>query len=166
MATEISRLPSTEELPRLAHPTIADGRELWQMARESKTLDLNSPYAYTLWCRDFAATSVVAHGTGGPCGFIIGYARPSRPDTLFVWQVAVARSHRGQGLARRMLGELATGRRYVEATVTPGNEPSTRLFESFARERDTALTRSPIFTEDHFPTPHEPEVLFRIGPLA
>jgi L-2,4-diaminobutyric acid acetyltransferase len=166
MATEIPRLPTNEALPRLTEPDTADGRELWRIARDSETLDLNSPYAYTLWCRDFADTSVVAHGADGPCGFITGYLRPQRPDTLFVWQVAVDRSHRGQGLARRMLDSLTAGRRYVEATVTPGNEPSTRLFESFARDHGAGLTRSPLFTEDHFPASHEAEVLFRIGPLA
>ncbi|MCZ9340443.1 diaminobutyrate acetyltransferase, partial [Streptomyces sp. TRM76130] len=41
-------------------PRVTDGATLWRIARDSKVLDLNSSYAYLLWCRDFAATSAVA----------------------------------------------------------------------------------------------------------
>ncbi|MFB4316151.1 diaminobutyrate acetyltransferase [Actinomadura sp. 21ATH] len=157
---------------RLEEPHLEDGPELWRLARDSRVLDVNSPYSYVLWCRDFAGTSVVARdtGTGRPCGFITGFTRPAAPDTLFVWQVAVDDAFRGQGLARRMLDDLgdrvaARGGGYVEATVTPDNTPSTRMFESFARNRGCALERTPLFGREHFPEGHEPEVLFRIGPL-
>ncbi|MFG2000238.1 diaminobutyrate acetyltransferase [Spirillospora sp. NPDC048911] len=158
---------------RLSEPSLEDGRELWRMARESQVLDVNSPYSYTLWCRDFAGTSVVARSGDEACGFITGYVRPQQPDTFFVWQVAVDRAHRGRGLARRMLDELgdrmaARGCRYLEATVTPANTASTAMFESFARDQGCALARRPLFGSEHFPPGHghDPEVLFRIGPLA
>ena len=157
---------------QLQEPSLADGPELWRMARDSRVLDVNSPYSYTLWCRDFADTSVVARDAGAPCGFITGYVRPSRPDTFFVWQVAVDHDHRGQGLARRMLDRLADrlvprGHRFMEATVTPDNTASTAMFESFARDRGSELARSPLFGAEHFPDGgHEPEVLFRIGPIT
>lgn len=176
MATENPSLPSDESRRaadvRLTRPAPGDGRELWRIARDSAALDVNSPYSYTLWCRDFAATSVVAHGPDGPCGFITGYVRPDAPDTLFVWQVAVDADHRGLGLARRMLDHLAAAsHRFVEATVTPDNTASTRMFESFARDHHCELTRTELFPAEYFPPAgtgagsHEPEVLFRIGPL-
>ena len=49
-------------------PTKADGAALWRIARDSQKLDLNTPYAYLLWCRDFADTSVVAKVDGQPVG--------------------------------------------------------------------------------------------------
>lgn len=148
-------------------PRLGDGRALWRIARDSGTLDLNSPYSYVLWCRDFAATSVVARAAAGPCGFVTGYARPDEPGTLFVWQVAVDASQRGNGLARRMLDHLADrGCRFVEATVTPENTASDRLFASFARARGAELQRTPLLGADLFPGDHEPEVLYRIGPLS
>jgi L-2,4-diaminobutyric acid acetyltransferase len=165
-------LNETNEEVQLQEPSLAHGPGLWRLARDSRVLDVNSPYSYTLWCRDFADTSVVALGDAGPCGFITGYVRPSRPDTFFVWQVAVDHEHRGQGLARRMLDSLADrlaprGHRYMEATVTPGNTASTAMFESFARDRGCEVDRSPLFDAEHFPEGgHEPEVLFRIGPFA
>lgn len=156
---------ASRDAPRLVRPEPAHGRELWRIACDSRTLDLNSPYAYVLWCRDFADTSVVALGDDGrPCGFITGYSRPAEPGTLFVWQVAVDAPYRGRGLARRMLDELATGREFVEATVTPGNTASTRLFKSFARDHGRVLSRLPLFGEELFPDGHDPEVLFRLAP--
>lgn len=147
-------------------PRLEDGREMWRIARDSETLDLNSPYGYVLWCRDFAATSVVARSEDEICGFVTGFRRPENPRTLFVWQVAVDAAWRGRGLARRMLHHLADrGARFVEATVTPGNMASDRLFASFARDRGAVLLRAPLLGEDLFPGDHDPEVLYRIGPL-
>jgi L-2,4-diaminobutyric acid acetyltransferase len=147
-------------------PRLEDGRHLWRIARDSKTLDLNSPYSYVLWCRDFAATSVVARSGAEIRGFVTGFERPEDPGTLFVWQVAVDAAWRGRALAARMLGYLADrGHRYVEATVTPDNIPSARLFTAFARDRGAELTRTPLLSGDLFPGDHEPEELYRIGPL-
>jgi L-2,4-diaminobutyric acid acetyltransferase len=147
-----------------------DGREMWRIARDSQALDVNSPYSYMLWCRDFADSSVVARDGDRLCGFITGYIRPRSAATLFVWQVAVDQAYRGRGLGKRMLDYLgdrivAEGRRYLEATVTPDNIPSSRLFEAFARGRGCALERRTLFTKEQFPRGHQPEVLFRIGPL-
>lgn len=158
--------PSTTLDVAFGPPRLEDGRELWRIARDSKTLDLNSPYSYVLWCRDFAETSVVARSAGRARGFVTGYRRPDDPRTLFVWQVAVDAAWRGHGLAARMLGHLADrGHRFVEATVTPGNTASDRLFTSFARARGAELRRTPLMGADLFPGDHEPEVLYRIGPL-
>jgi L-2,4-diaminobutyric acid acetyltransferase len=152
---------------RLGPPRLEDGRELWRIARDSRTLDLNSAYSYVLWCRDFAATSVVARADTGVCGFVTGYARPQDPSTLFVWQVAVDPAYRGHGLARRMLDHLAdSGCRFVEATVTPDNVASDRLFTSFARDHGAALEHRPLLAAELFPGGHEAEVLYRIGPVG
>jgi L-2,4-diaminobutyric acid acetyltransferase len=154
----------------LEAPGDDDGREMWRIARDTEVLDVNSPYSYLLWCRDFADSSVVARDGDRVCGFITGYIRPRSAVTLFVWQVAVDQAYRGRGLAKRMLDYLgdraaAEGRSYLEATVTPDNIPSSRLFEAFARDRGSAVERRTLFTEEQFPKGHQPEVLYRIGPL-
>lgn len=151
-------------------PTLEDGSALWRIARDSKALDLNSSYSYLLWCRDFAETSIVATVEGEPGGFVTGYLRPDRPDTVMVWQVAVDAEHRGRRLARRMLDELVDRlpRGYVthmETTITPDNEASVALFSSFAAGRGAQVEREPIFPAQLFPDGHETELLFRIGPL-
>lgn len=150
-------------------PRVEDGASLWRIARDSQVLDLNSSYTYLLWCRDFAQTSVVATVEGVVGGFVTGFIRPDRPDTVMVWQVAVDAEHRGHGLARRMLDALADGLadrsvRRMETTITPDNEASIALFASFAQARGAAFEREPVFPAELFPDGHETEVLFRIGP--
>ncbi|MFE3493228.1 diaminobutyrate acetyltransferase [Streptomyces sp. NPDC059175] len=155
-------------------PRVEDGAAIWRIARDSEVLDLNSSYSYLLWCRDFAATSVVARGADGePIAFITGYIRPERPQTLVVWQVAVDGEHRGHGLAGALLDALfhrvatAHGVRAIETTVTPDNTASDRLFTSFAARRDSSLEREVLFDGGLFPDgAHQPEVLYRIGPIT
>lgn len=152
-------------------PTKADGAALWRIARDSKKLDLNSSYAYLLWCRDFADTSVVAKVDGAAVGFVIGYAKQ---DTGFVWQVAVDASQRGKGLAGALLDELFTrlvarGVRYLETTITPDNEASIRLFASFAKRWNATVERTDLFSAADFPSEdgkREQEDLYRIGLLS
>lgn len=156
----------------LGTPTVEDGAAIWRIARDSGVLDLNSSYSYLLWCRDFAATSLVARDSGGrPVGFVTGYVRPDRPGTLVVWQVAVDQAHRGRGLATRMLDGLAErldalGVHRMETTITPGNKASSRLFASFGRRHGAGVEREVLFAGELFPDGHEPEVLYRIGPLG
>ncbi|GAB2957506.1 diaminobutyrate acetyltransferase [Amycolatopsis acidiphila] len=155
-------------------PTKADGAALWRIARDSQKLDLNTPYAYLLWCRDFADTSVVAKVDGQAVGFVIAYRRPVAPDAALVWQVAVDASQRGQGLAGALLDELFTrlvgqGVRYLETTVTPDNEASIRTFASFAKRWNATMERTELFASSDFPADgewHEQEDLYRIGPLS
>jgi L-2,4-diaminobutyric acid acetyltransferase len=155
-------------------PTMADGAALWRLAEDSKTLDLNSSYSYLLWCRDFAGTSAVARDAEGePVGFVTGYVRPDRPGTLLVWQVAVDAAQRGRGVAAALLDGLTArlaaerGVTTVETTITPGNTASERLFTSFAKRHGADLTREVLFPADLFPDgSHDPEVLYRIGPLS
>lgn len=155
-------------------PTKADGAALWRIARDSQKLDLNTPYAYLLWCRDFADTSVVAKVDGHAVGFVIAYRRPSAPDAALVWQVAVDASQRGRGLAGALLDELFTrlvrqGVRHLETTVTPDNEASIRTFASFAKRWNAPMERTELFAQADFPAdgePHEQEDLYRIGPLS
>lgn len=154
----------------IGSPRVGDGPGLWRLAREAGELDLNSPYAYLLWCRDFSATSVVARRGAAIVGFVTGYRRPDAERTLFVWQVAVDPAYRGQRIGARMLDRVADaagrlGCRYVEATVTPDNVASARMFASFARSREAPLTRSAGFESKLFPDNHQPEDLIRIGPL-
>jgi L-2,4-diaminobutyric acid acetyltransferase len=151
-------------------PAVADGQHLWRIARDSGKLDLNSSYAYLLWCRDFAATSRVARVGGLVAGFVIGYLRPRQPDTILIWQIAVDQRFRGRGVAGTLLDRLVadvrkTGVRHLETTVTPGNDASAALFAALARRQGAGHERTELFVAEQFPDEHETEVLHRIGPL-
>lgn len=153
----------------LGEPTVADGAELWRIARDSGKLDLNASYTYLLWTRDFARTSAVARVDGEIAGFVTGFLRPSAPDTLLIWQVAVNERARGRGVAGKLLDHLvlrlASEVSYLETTVTPDNEASTALFDSFAKRWSADMSTEEVFSSAQFPDEHEPENLYRIGPL-
>jgi L-2,4-diaminobutyric acid acetyltransferase len=174
LASARSEIRTMPEGTALDTPRVEDGAAIWRIARDSRTLDLNSSYSYLLWCRDFAATSVVARGAEGlPVGFITGYVRPQQPQVLVVWQVAVDHAQRGRGLAAALLDGLAarvvrdSGITGIETTITPDNVASNRLFASFAERHGALVEREVLFDGGVFPDGgHEPEVLYRIGPLA
>jgi L-2,4-diaminobutyric acid acetyltransferase len=161
----------------LRTPRITDAARLWQIADESRILDVNSSYAYLLWCRDFAATSVVVESEGRVVGFVTGYVRPEAPGTLFVWQVAVDADQRGRGLGVAMLdwlvsavtapGHPAGGAvEALETTVSPDNPASIAMFASLARRRGADMVRSALFEPDIFPDSHAAEDLYHISPIA
>lgn len=164
----MSKTARTQPKILMRNPDSRDGAALWRIAGDSQSLDLNSPYAYLMWCDYFAKTSLVAEVDGWPAAFLMGFRPPERPHVLFVWQVAVADEHRGCGLAGKMLAELFEREptlRALEATVTPSNTASRALFTSFARRRGWSCAERPYLSSEHFPTRgHEPEVLFQIGP--
>lgn len=162
---------NNDTLIHFRNPTVSDGSAVWQLIQDAGTLELNTAYAYLLLCSDFAATSIVAERDGVLLGFVVGYLIPSRPDTVFVWQVGVSGAARGEGVASRLLDRLVLtdgcrGVRYLETTVTPSNKPSRALFASLARRAGAPLEESEGFPETLFPEgEHEAERRLRIGPI-
>lgn len=157
----------------LRQPRDTDGYALNQLVERCKPLDTNSVYCNLLQCSDFADTAIAAIAANGELvGFISGYRPPARPDTLFVWQVAVDDRMRGQGLALKMLLALtervmANGVQYMETTITPGNEASEALFKrAFARLNSDYQTRILFSRSNHFNGQHDDEVLYRAGPFS
>jgi L-2,4-diaminobutyric acid acetyltransferase len=150
-----------------APPSAADGPALHALAAGTGVLDVNTRYAYALWGRDFASTSVVARLDGRPVGFVTGYRRPGEPEVLFVWQVAVDAAARGRGVAGRMLDDLAGRVRpaHLETTITADNAASIALFTAFARRHGATVDRTALFGSAELGADHEPEHLYRIGPI-
>ncbi|WP_286237257.1 diaminobutyrate acetyltransferase [Neptuniibacter halophilus] len=139
------------------------------LIRRCPPLDTNSLYCNLLQCRDFSETSILAEGPDGQAvGFISGYIPPARPDTLFIWQVALDSNWRGQGIARTMLSELfqrVEQAKYLETTISPSNAASRKLFTGFFSEHFMEYETSLLFERgDHLDADHEDEVLYRAGP--
>ena len=140
----------------LRAPHARDGVAIAALIAASPPLDANSTYCVLLQCTHFAATCILAELEGRPLGWVSAYVPPTQPDSLFVWQVAVAQVARGTGLAERMLDALVArqtlaGLAALRTTITAGNTASWRLFESFARRQGSTLNRAPLFERDaHF----------------
>jgi L-2,4-diaminobutyric acid acetyltransferase len=156
----------------LRKPEPGDEFAIYKLIKQSPPLDPNSIYSYHLLCRHFRDTCIVAEHNGEIVGFISAYLEPTRAQTLFVWQVVVAASQRGQGLARTMLDALfdrpsCSTVDMLESTVNPSNLASRRLFESFARHHGYPLNESVFLEEDQFgDQEHEKEILLSIGPFT
>lgn len=157
---------------RIVAPVLAHGAGMWRVAADSGELDLNSSYMYLLFARDFAATCRVALEGDRVVGFVLGYRRPDEPRCLFVWQIAVDESHRGQRLAGRLLdalvdsaGDAPATVRFVETTITDDNAASQRVFARFALDRKARHDTTSLLKTAHFPDDHQPERLHRIGPF-
>ncbi len=163
----------TGQLLTLRQPQRSDGAALHNLIAACPPLDLNSIYAYLLLCLHHAQTSVVAEVDGELVGTITAYIPPQQPDSLFVWQVAVAPQQRGQGLGRRMLQHLLAGcmeqhqLRWMETTISPSNEASNQLFTRFARQQDAGCSTTTLFAANDFgESGHEEERLYKIGPWS
>ncbi len=155
----------------LYHPTSNDGFAVNRLIAESPPLDANSAYCNLLQCTHFTDTCMCAKLDEELVGFVSGYLIPSRPETLFVWQVVVAEAGRGKGLASRMLREvlqrpICNKIDYLETTITPSNESSWALFKRLAENLGAELNVSVAFEKkEHFHGLHESEKLLRIGPF-
>ncbi|HLS65856.1 MAG TPA: diaminobutyrate acetyltransferase [Pseudogracilibacillus sp.] len=162
-----------EELFTLRQPTEKDGSDMFRIVKESNVLDVNSSYSYLMWGKFFRSTSIIAEcESERVVGFVSGFLLPERNDTLFVWQVGVEKEQRGKGLATKLIIELLRNVRqkedvhYLEATVTPSNIPSSKLFKGIAKKLATDCIITECFPEDLFPDDaHESELSYRIGPF-
>ena len=151
-------------------PTTNHAAQIWRLVQDSGLLDVNSAYLYLLLCRDFCDTCLVACRGESVVGFVSGYRLPRKPTVLFIWQIGVAPEAKRQGIASRLLRELVQqcGRSSlsaIEATVSPSNIASRRLFESLARTLAVPMVDVPEdgFSAADFPSgDHEPEPRIRI----
>lgn len=157
---------------QLRRPQLTDGAAAQRLVANSPPLDHNSDYLYFLLCSHFADSCVVAEAAAGEMvAFLSAYRKPSDPDVLFIWQVAVAAAYRGQGIGNQLLDHLlqrpaCVGVRWLESTVSPSNQPSRRLFERFAAAHSAGWQESIFLDASQFgDSGHETELLFRIGPL-
>lgn len=104
-------------------------------------------------------------------GFLSAFHPQNSPEKIFIWQVAVDESQRGQGLGTALLKSLlkrktCSGVNYLETTITPSNTPSQSLFRGLAKMLDTHCEVLDCFSETMFPEKkHEDELLYRIGPF-
>lgn len=152
-------------------PNLDDGADVWELVKDIKVLDLNSSYSYLMWCSYFSETSIVVELNGKIVGFVSGFLKPTTPNRLFVWQVAVCESQRGKGYASSMVKQLlkrdaCSEVRYIDTTVTPSNKASQKLFAGLARDLNTDIQVSPCFTANDFPEKgHEDEMIHQIGPF-
>ena len=146
-----------------------DIKEVYELLVANRPyVGLNSRYTYFLLAKDFSDTCVVVEQNNKIIAFSSGYIPPDRPDTFFNWETVVDKDYRGNGLQKRMLLHQIniTGAKYFEGTINPSNEASKRNFFELAQLLNTKCVENVLFSEEDFENDgHEPEILFRIGPI-
>lgn len=163
-------MPSCQNIA-IRLPALEDGMPLFRLIQRCPPLDTNSSYCNLLQCGHFSSTSVAAELNDELVGFISGYLIPERPETLFIWQVAVDEQARGVGLASQMLMHILSrpncqSVRFLETTITQDNAPSWALFNRLAKKLSAELHSSPwLDKQAHFDGQHDSEDLVRIGPF-
>lgn len=162
--------PSTRtEKSILREPVAEDGPAVHRLISASPPLDTNSLYCNLLQCTHFSGTCVVAEQNNTVVGYASAYLLPDQSHTLFIWQIAVDESVRGQGLAKRMLLDILRRPKceqvnYIETTISPGNTASWRLFRSLAEDLNATCSERTLFDrQTHFDGQHPDETLLQIS---
>ena len=155
----------------IRHTSLADGQEIWRMVNDSGVLDPNSVYCYLLLGEHFNKTCLVAEQDGKLIGFVTAYILPNDNSTLFIWQIGTAAEARGQGIAKKLVLELLSGKackniKTLQATISPSNKASMALFKAIARQLKTHIDEREYFAAALFPgMQHEQENLVTVGPF-
>ncbi len=155
-----------------ASPISTDGFTIHQLIANCPPLDTNSLYCNLLQADHFNDTCLKASNEKGELvGFVSGYIHPKQPNCLFVWQIAIDSSARGQGLAVRLLERLlqqpaCKDVEWIHTTITPDNQPSQKLFQSLAAKLACPINKQDYFLQDqHFANQHQSEELYLVGPF-
>ena len=150
-------------------PAVGDVHKIWELVKNSQSLDKNSKYLYVLLCHQFSKTCRVAEHGSKVVGFLSGFISPKNSDTLFVWQAAVDDAFRNKGIAKELVFQTLCNTdsdvKFVEATVTPSNNASLKFLQNFANQVGAKIDKSSLFSPDILGEGHEPEDLVRIGPI-
>lgn len=155
---------------KIRNVVFQDIKEVYRLLVANRPyVGLNSRYTYFLLAKDFADTCVVAEQDNKVVGFSSGYVPPDRPGTFFNWEAVVDKDYRGNGLQKRMLlfQIESTNAKYFEGTVNPSNEASKRNYFELAQLLKTDCEENVLLSAEDFENDgHEPEILYRIGPIS
>ena len=144
--------------------------EIENLVRNSPPLDLNSTYHYFIQSHYFNETCAIAiNEIDQVVGFVSGFQDPKKSDTLFIWQVAISKDARGNGVASKLIHFILQDHphiQFIETTITKDNASSISLFNKISRELNTNIIEEPFLDKSkHFLNQHDSENLFRIGPF-
>lgn len=147
----------------------SDGAAIHKLISQCPPLDVNSVYAYFLLSHHHHQTCFVAEDEKqNIVGAVTAYRLPHDPEVLFIWQIAVAKSARGQGLASKLLDGLIISCptvKTIHTTISPNNEASLASFRRLAQKLKANFTTQEFLKENACGPGHEAEDLIIITPI-
>lgn len=155
---------------QIKNPDSDYGYQISELIKNSPPLDLNSTYLYFIQSHYFNKTCAIAvNEVDKVIGFVSGFQDPRKKDTLFIWQVAISKDARGNGLASKLIHFILQEHphmQFIETTITKDNTSSISLFNKISQELNTNIIEEPFLDKTkHFLNQHDSENLFRIGPF-
>ncbi|GMW03014.1 MAG: diaminobutyrate acetyltransferase [Candidatus Hydrogenedentota bacterium] len=172
MTTEIAEpVKALRNGVAIRKPALDDANRMWTFVCANPPLERNTCYAYHLLCDHFSETCAIAEDAREMVGMVTAYRPPTRPECLFIWQIAVTKRSRGIGIAHAMITHLLDRAAthppaFLEATVGKNNDVSRRLFQGFARKLNVSCVERVLYPGESFGSDkHDDEILLRIGPL-
>lgn len=122
--------------------TEADAVLLRQLAVRCPPLDVHTHYTYWVLCHLAQNGCFIAEDDGQPVGFTTSLRDG---DAFFLWQIGILPSHRGAGLASRLISAVSDHARRqhvtnLEFSIDPANVPSLTAFTAFAAHNGSSLT--------------------------
>ena len=155
---------------QIKNPDSDYGYQISELIKNSPPLDLNSTYLYFIQSHYFNKTCAIAvNEIDRVIGFVSVFQDPRKKDTLFIWQVAISKDARGDGLASKLIHFILQEHphmQFIETTITKDNTSSISLFNKISQELNTNIIEEPFLDKTkHFLNQHDSENLFRIGPF-
>lgn len=102
-----------------------------------KPLDLHSPFTYWILAKYFRDYCFILLEEDKIIGFISSIKSASDYNNLYLWQIGIAESKRGQGYAAMLIDKVVEQARKsdckkIQFSIAPENEPSHNAFNSYA----------------------------------
>lgn len=148
----------------LRHPTPHDVRTIIDLVYRASNLDNNSPYFYGMWVKEWWRTSAVALDENGIVGVLLGFVRPTAPQTYFAWQTCIDPDARHDNIGIRLyefvLDTLADdGINRLEMTVNGENRLVKLMLSRLARHFHSTVESAILFEGESLADGHYTEEL-------
>lgn len=124
---------------RIRNCTENDVDAVRDFVTECRPLGIHTPYTYWTLFRYFSEGCFVMEESGKIIGYVSGMKSATGKDVFFLWQLGVAKGHRGKGYSHTLIDKIAECARNckckrIELTIEPGNVASLGTFSSYAKK--------------------------------
>ncbi|WP_145007990.1 GNAT family protein [Kocuria marina] len=149
------------------NPCSGDVQNIIDLVYKTPGLDNNSPYFYNLWVRDWSLDSAVAISDGRLLGALLGYVRPTCPNTYFAWQSCIEPEAKEPDIAVNLFdfilrSKSASGVDRLEMSVDASNRRVSYLLGRLSRRYGSSVSSELLFSELDLGGEHYAEELITI----
>lgn len=137
-------------------PSYDDAKSIFEIAKRQCGLSANSEEFYHLAASHFFGTCVLGELKNDLYGFLLGYERPNRPGSIFVWQMLVVEGQPSREVFFKLLEQLILrhSNTYplleVSVLVKHSDKSLKKSIEDFISEYQLNLLKVPFIKKNSF----------------